>query len=68
MMRLLMCFGSFWCRLRVMGGIRPIDLARAAWRVLMVCGLLRIARALSLAMRYILSFGLEIWGCLLWVG
>ncbi len=59
---LSMCFGSFRCRFRVMGGVFPIYLVRAACRVLMVCGLSISARALSLAMRYILSFGLEMWG------
>ena len=65
---LSMCFESFLCRLRVMGGVLPSNLVRAAWRVLIVVGLSRSARALSLTMRYILSFGLEMWGFLLWVG
>ena len=59
---LSMCFGSFRCRLMLMGGVLPSNLVRAACRVLMVCGLSMSARALSLAIRYILSFGLEMWG------
>jgi hypothetical protein len=59
---LSICFESFCCKLRVMGGVLPNNLARAAWRVLIVFGLSRSARDLSLATRDILSFGLELWG------
>jgi len=54
--------------LRVTDGVFPVNLVRAAWRVLIVCDLLRSARSFSLAMRYMLSFGLELLGRLLWVG
>ena len=60
-----MCFGSFLCRLRVMAAGFPVSVVRAVWSVSVICYLLRSARALSLAMRYIFSFGLELLGCLL---
>ena len=65
---LSMCFGSFLCKLRVMSAGFPISLVRAGWRVSVICWWLRSARALSLAMRYMLSFGLEVLGCLLLIG
>ena len=65
---LSMCFGSFLCRFRVMGAGFPIRLVRADCRVSVICWWLRSARALSLAMRYTFSFGLEFLGCLLKVG
>ena len=48
-----------------MGAGFPISLVRADWRVSVICWWLRSARALSLAMRYIFSFGLEVLGYLL---
>ncbi len=66
---LSMCVGSFLCCLRVMdGGFFPISFVSASWRVLVICGWLRSARAFSLAMRYILSCGLETLGCFLYIG
>ena len=62
---LSMCFGSFLCRLRVMGAGFPVSLVRTNWRVLAICWWLRSARDFSSAMRYIFSFGLEMLGCLL---
>ncbi len=65
---LSMCLGSFLCRLRVMGAGFPISLVRADLRVSIICWWFRSAKALSLAMRYTLSFGLEVLGCLLLIG
>ena len=62
---LSMCFGSFLCRLRVMGACFPVSLVRTDWRVSVICLWLSSAKALSLAMRYTFSFGLEVLGCLL---
>ncbi len=62
---LSMCFGSFLCRLRVMGAGFPVSLVKTDWRVSVICWWLRSARAFSLAMRYIFRFGLELFGCLL---
>ena len=50
------------------GDFFPRSLVMTSWSLLIISGLLRRARALSLATRYILSFGLEPWGCLLWIG
>ena len=56
------------CMLRVMGAGFPVSLVRAGLRVSIMCWWFRSARALSLAMRYTLSFGLEMLGCLLLIG
>ncbi len=62
---LSMCLESFLCRLRVMCVGFPNSVVRAGWRVFVICWWLRSASALSLAMRYTFSFGLEMLGCLL---
>ena len=51
-----------------MGAGFPIRLVRADWRVLVICWWFRSAKAFSLAMRYTLSFGLGVLGCLLLIG
>ncbi len=61
-----MFLGSVLCRLRLMdGGFFPITLVMAFCSVLIICVLLRSARAFSLATRYTLSLGLETLGDLL---